>query len=178
MKKSGGEEKTIEKALLLEQLLETAKASEYIFFAKFKGISVNDLNDLRRRLEKAADRCLVVKNSIARLVLERINAKTASDFLEGSVLLATGKRDPQVVSKVLVEFSKDRENFELKGVFINQAVFQKQFITELAKLPSRQELLATVVAGIKAPVTNFVMGLGQLTRSLVCVLDQIQKKKN
>lgn len=170
-------EKTLEKELLLEQLLQAVKASEYVFFAKFKGISTNDINDLRRRLEKAAERSLVVKNTIARLVLDRVNAKGASDLLEGSVLLTTGKHDPQIVSKILVEFAKDKENFELKGVFINQNVFQKQFVQELAKLPSQKELIATVVAGMKAPITNFVLGLGQLTRSLVCVLDQIQKKK-
>ena len=165
------ERKTIEKELLLEQLLEVTQASEYIFFAKFKGIPVNDLNELRRRLGKAADRVIVVKNNIARIVLERISAQAAANFLEGSVLLTTGKKDPQIVSKILVEFAKDKENFQLKGVFINRGTFQKQFIQELAKLPSRQELLATVVAGIKAPITNFVLGLGQLTRSLVCVLD-------
>ena len=168
---------TVEKKLLLEQLLQTAKNSEYVFFAKFKGISVNDMNQLRRRLEKAADRVLVVKNNLARLVLERMNAKAALDFLDGSVLLTTGKKDPQIVSKLLVEFAKDKENFELKGVFINQNTFQKQFIQELAKLPSRQELLAMVVGGIQAPISGFVLGLGQLVRSLVVTLDQIQKKK-
>ena len=177
MKEASESKKTLEKELMLTQLLETVKASDYIFFARFKGISVNDMSSLRRRLEKAADKCLVVKNSVARLVLDRANIKDAVQFLEGSVLLATGKREPQQVSKILVEFAKDKENFELKGVFINQSVFQKQFIQELAKLPSREVLLATVVAGIKAPITNFVVELGQLTRSLVCVLDQIQKKK-
>ncbi len=171
------ERKPIEKELLFSQLLETVKASDYIFFARFKGLSVNELNDLRRRLEKAADKSLVVKNSIARLVMDRLKVASAAQFLEGSVLLTTGKRDPQVVSKILVDFAKDKESFELKGVFINQSIFQKQYIQELAKLPSRNELIATVVAGIKAPITNFVVGLGQLTRSLVCVLDQIQKKK-
>ncbi|MBI4387612.1 MAG: 50S ribosomal protein L10 [Candidatus Omnitrophica bacterium] len=170
--------KTIEKEMLLKQLLETAQTSDYIFFAKFKGLTVNDLNSLRRKLEKVADDVLVVKNSIARMVLERINAKAACDFLEGSVLLTTGKRDPQIVSKVLVEFAKERENFELKGAFVNQTIFQKQFIQDLAKLPLKQELIASVVGGFKAPITGFVLGLGQIVRSLVAALDQIQKKKS
>lgn len=172
------EENTIEKKLLLEQVLKVAQESEYVFFAKFKGISVNDLNGLRRQLEKAADRAVVVKNSIAKIVLERINAASAASLLEGSVLMTTGKKDPQVVSKVLVDFAKEKENFELKGVFINQAVFQKQFIQELAKLPSRQQLIASVVGGVKAPISGFVLGLGQLVRSLVVTLDQIKQKKS
>ena len=115
---------TLEKQWMLEQVLRVAQESEYVFFAKFTGISSNDLNNLRRKLEKVADRALVVKNAIAKLVLERMNAKEATSLLEGSVLLATGKRDPQIVSKVLVEFAKEKENFELKGVFINKAVFK------------------------------------------------------
>ncbi len=169
---------TIEKQLILEEMLRATEHSEYVFFAKFKCVSANDLNSLRRKLEKTADRVLVVKNTIAKLVLERIKAKDAVSLLEGSVLMTTGKRDPQIISKLLVEFAKDRENFELKGVFINQATFQKQFVHDLAKLPSRQELLASVVGGIKAPITGFVLGLGQLVRSLVVTLDQIKQKKS
>lgn len=168
---------TVEKKILLEELLKTAQGSEYVFFARFQGIGVNDLNVLRRKLEKSADRVMVVKNSLAKLVLERVNGKASADFLQGSMLLTTGKKDPQVVSKILVEFAKEKENFELKGVFINQSTFQKQFIQELAKLPSKQELLASVVGGIQAPISGLVLGLGALVRSLVNVLDQVQKQK-
>lgn len=170
-------EATVEKRLLLEQLLQVAQESDYIFFAKFKGISVNDLNDLRRKLEKVVDRAIVVKNAVARLMLEKINAKEALGFLEGQALLLCGKKDPQAVSKVLVAFAKDRENFELKGVFIDQRAFQKQFVQDLAKLPSRQELIASVAGGMNAPIAGFVLGLGQLVRSIVNVLDQVQKNK-
>lgn len=169
--------RTLEKELLLDQLLQAVQASDYMFFAKFKGISANDLNDLRRKLEKVADRAILVKNTIAKIVLERLEAKDAAAFLEGSVLLTMGKKDPQVVSKVLVEFAKDKENFELKGVFIDRQAFQKPFIQELAKLPGRQELLGALVGGMKAPINGFVLGLGGIMRSFVNVLDQIQKKK-
>lgn len=167
----------LEKELLFEQLWQVAQASDYIFFAKFKGISANEINELRRRLEKVADRAIFVKNTIARIVFERLNAKEASEFLEGSVLLTMGKRDPQVVSKVLVEFAKDKENFELKGVLIDRKTFQKPFIQELAKLPSRQELIGALVCRLKGPINGFVFGMGGIVRSFVSVLDQIQKKK-
>lgn len=168
----------LEKELMLKQLLEVVEGSNYLFFAKFSGISVVDLNDLRRKLEKVVSRTIVVKNSLARVVLERINAKAATEFLDGSVLMTAGKDDPQVVSKILSDFAKDHESFELKGIFIDRQVFKNQFIKELAKLPSKRELLASVVGGIQAPISGFVLGLGQVVRSLVNALDQIQKKKS
>ncbi|PIQ85906.1 MAG: 50S ribosomal protein L10 [Candidatus Omnitrophica bacterium CG11_big_fil_rev_8_21_14_0_20_45_26] len=169
---------TQEKELVFNHVMQLMDGKDYVFFAKFSGIGANDMNNLRRKLEKAADASVVVKHSIARLILERMNMKDAQAFLDGSVLLTTGHRDPQVVSKVLVEFAKEKENFELKGIFINKNVFQKQYIQDLAKLPSRQELLASVVGGMQAPIAGFVNGLGQVLRSFVNVLDQIQKQKS
>ncbi len=166
-----------EKELLLNQLLQVLEGSNYVFFAKFKGISASDLNDLRRKLDKSTERVLAVKNSLAKIVLERMNAKEAHNFLDGQVLMAVGKNDPQIVSKVLVDFAKDKENFQLQGVFIDQRVLQKQFVKELAALPSKEQLIASVVGGIKGPINGFVLGLGQVLRSLVSVLDQVQKSK-
>ena len=168
---------SIEKEIMLNQLLKTLEGSNYIFFAKFKGISSSDINELRRKLDKSAERVVAVKNSLAKIVLERINAQDAFNFLEGQVLMTTGKNEPQVVSKILVDFAKDKENFELKGVFIDQKVFQKQFVKDLAALPSKEQLIASVVGGIKGPINGFVLGLGQVLRSLVNVLDQVQKSK-
>ena len=84
---------SIEKEVMLEQLLKTIEGSNYIFFAKFKGVSSSDINELRRRLDKSADRVVAVKNSLAKIVLERVNAKDALSFLEGQVLMTTGKNE-------------------------------------------------------------------------------------
>jgi len=78
----------------------------------------------------------------------------------------------------LVDFAKGRENFQLDGAFLEGQIFPAQYLQSLANLPSREVLLATLANRMNAPVGGLVNVLSQLTRSLVTVLDQVQKKKS
>ena len=72
---------------------------------------------------------------------------------------------------------KGHENFELKGVILDRKVYEGSFIKELAKLPSRKELLTQVAIRMKSPIARLVMTLGSLTRSLAVALNEIYKKR-
>jgi large subunit ribosomal protein L10 len=88
-----------------------------------------------------------------------------------------GGKEPQLVSKTLVEFAKGRDNVELRGMILDGKAFEGNFIKELAKLPSRKELLTAVAIRMKSPITALVMTLNGLLQSFVVVLNEIQKKK-
>lgn len=166
-----------EKQTLLEELVKTIEGKDYIFFGRFSRLSVNDFGELRRKVEKVSNRSVVAKNSIARRALEQLGLKNACEFLKGSMFLTLGEKEPQVISKTLVDFAKGNENFQIAGACVEGGVYPAAYVEQLAKLPSRDVLIASVVGGISAPLRGFVNALSQLTRSLVVVLDQVQKQK-
>ena len=169
---------SLAKELMLQELVKTLESKNYIFFARHQGLSATDFVELRRKLEKAADRTLVVKNSITRLAFKQIGIKDANGLIKGSLFLTIAEKDPQIVSKILVEFSKGKENFQLDGAYLEGNLFPAQYLKSLADLPSREVLIASVLGGLNAPISGFVNVLGQLIRSLAIALDQIQKQKS
>ncbi len=169
---------SLAKELMLQELMSTLESKNYIFFARYQGLPATEFVDLRRKLEKVVDRTIVAKNTLTRLAFKQLGVKEINGLLKGSVLLAVGKKDPQVISRVLVDFAKGRENFQLDGAFLEGQIFPAQYLQSLANLPSREVLLATLANRMNAPVGGLVNVLSQLTRSLVTVLDQVQKKKS
>lgn len=169
---------SLAKELMLQELLNMLESKNYIFFARYQGLPATEFVELRRKLEKVADRTVVVKNTLTRLAFKQLGIKEINGLLKGSLLLALGVKEPQLISRVLVDFAKGRDNFQLDGAFLDGQVYPSQYLQSLANLPSRKVLLATVVHRMNGPISGFVNILGQLMNSLVIALDQIQKKKS
>lgn len=166
------------KKLMLQELEKEFSSSESAFFSRSDRLNVQEMSELRRGLEKISRRTLMVKHTLAKKILEKIQFAGAIPFLEGSVLVTLGAQEPQRVSKTLVEFGKAHENFELKGMILEGRVYEGNFIKELAKLPSRKELLTLVAVQMKSPIARLAATLGSLTRSLAVVLNEIYKKRS
>jgi len=167
-----------DKVLMLEKVTEKVKGCPYIFFAKFKGLSVNDFAQMRRSVEKISKSCFVTKKTLLKKVLAKSGVQKIDTFPEGSIVLITAEKDPQVVSKFLVDFAKDKESFQIAGACIEGELQGIPYVKELSKLPSRIELIAKVVGGVKAPITGFVLTLRGVLSLFVNVLDQVSKQKD
>ncbi|MBI4398926.1 MAG: 50S ribosomal protein L10 [Candidatus Omnitrophica bacterium] len=167
----------VEKQVMLKELTKKVEHKPYVFFAQFSKLSAGDVSALRQNLQKEAAHCTVVKNTLLRRVLGDAVQDSAA-FIEGQTLITTCVEEPQKVSKVLVTFAKEKEeSFKLKGAFIEGRAFEKAYITELAKLPGKKELLTKVVTGVKSPITGFVLTLHAIVRSFVVVVNEIARKK-
>jgi len=165
------------KKLLLDEIDREFSSKETAFFSRFDRLNVADMSELRRNLEKVSRRTLVLKHSFAKKVFEKIQMKEAERFLDGSVLVTLGAKEPQTASKTLVEFAKGHESLQLKGMIFDGKVYDANYVKELAKLPSRKDLLTMVVTRMKSPIANLAMTLNGILRSLVSVLSEVQKKK-
>ncbi len=168
---------SIGKQLMFEELVDVLRAENYVFFARYEKLPVSEFSDLRRKLDKVSHRAMVVKNSIARRAFKNLGITNINGFIKGSVLLTLSDKDPQLVSKVLIDFTKDHVNFELVGACLEHALYDRDYVKGLSELPSRETLVATVVARLNAPISGFVGVMGQLMRSFVVTLDQICKQK-
>jgi len=168
---------SIMKEVMLREVRKGFEEKPYAFLSSFSGVNVADLSEFRRSVNKVAARSLVVKHAIAKKALREFKYDEAEKFLAGNVVVTFGDADPQIISKAISDFCKSNNKFVSGGMIFEKRVYDKQFVAQLAALPSRHELLTQVVVRIKSPITGFVMGLSGLMRGLVVALNEVKKKR-
>lgn len=165
------------KELMVKDLVKNFEENPYVFISSFESSSVAEAMELRNRLRKCSNNAVVAKQTLVKRVLDSMDCGDASNFLKGQVFLTFGSKDPQQVSKALVDYSTENKKFSACGVIFENKVCGESFVKRLATLPSREELLTQVVVRVKSPITGFVMTLGQLGRGLVQVINEIKKQR-
>ena len=170
-----------EKTELASVLKDKFSKAQVAIFADYKGLSATQADQLRRSLRSQQAEVKVLKNNVARLVTNEgslgAEAKQLMDAIVGPTLVAFAFSDPAAVAKIVHKFSQDNEAFKLKDSLMGQKRIDVSGVEALAKLPSREILLATLLSTMNAPITSFVGVLAAVPRSLVTVLAAIEKKK-
>ena len=135
------------------------------------------MNELRRELEASSSRYKILKNSIAKIALEDAGYSGLKKHVTGGTGIIYADKDPAAVAKILAKFSKAHEFLKIKGGYVEGNLIDAEKIKYLSTLPSRDELIAKVVYGLKAPISGFVIVLGNTIKSLVYVMQAIKDKK-
>ncbi len=121
----------------------------------YKGINVADDTQLRRELREAGVEYNVIKNSILKLAAEKAGLKDLDAVFEGTSALATCKDDYVASARILQKYADKHSNFTLKSGYLDGEVIDLDRLKALAKLPSREVLLATVCSVFNAPIAAF-----------------------
>jgi large subunit ribosomal protein L10 len=153
------------KQTLVAELNEILADAKMAVFAQYSGISVKDLQVLRRAAREAGVKIKVVKNRLVRVAMSQIPAlaKTDASVLKGQILYAFSADDEVVPAKVLADFAKTHPELQLVGAFSGVgANLSTAETVDLAKLPSKNELIAQVVATLQSPVNDVVSGLNPM----------------
>jgi large subunit ribosomal protein L10 len=170
-----------EKTQLAESLKEKFSKAQVALFADYKGLTATQADDLRRQLRTHKAEVKVLKNNVARLITKDGSmgdeAKNLMDGVVGPTLVTFAYGDPAAAAKVMHKFAQDNEAFKLKESLMGRKRIDASGVEELAKLPSKEVLVAKMLGTLNAPVTNFVGVLAAVPRSLVTVLAAIEKKK-
>lgn len=168
----------LEKEIMLKEVTAKITGCPYLFFARFQNLAVNDFTALRRLLQKSAKSCLVTKKTFMKKVMEAAGLPKLNGMLEGAIVLIAAEKDPQIVAKQLFDFAKDKpQMLEVMCAVADGKSLDAGFVKALSKLPSRLELIAKMVGGMKSPITGFVLTLRGVLSSFVCVLNEVSKKK-
>lgn len=165
------------KEMMLKEIRDEFDANPYAFITGFEKATVADSAEFRRVLEKVSSRSMVVKQTLAKKVLGELNCPGYEKYLSGSVLMTFGDKDPQNISKAIVDFVKSNNKFTVAGVVFEKQIYDQTFVQQLSRLPSRHELLTQVVVRVKSPISGFVMTLSQVLRGLVVVVNEIKKQR-
>jgi large subunit ribosomal protein L10 len=166
-----------EKKKILKDLKEKIEKQKIMIFVDFTGVKSKDLFLLRRKLKELGNEMKVAKKTLINLALKEKNLNVIDvRKMLGEVAVIFGMKDEISSAKTVYEFSKENKNLKILGGIFGRNFIGPEKIEELAKLPTKEELLAKLVSEISAPISNFVYVLRSIPQSLVFVLSQIQLK--
>ena len=143
----------------LTELLSNAKTTVY---AKYQGLTVKELQELRKSAREAGVKIKVVKNRLVKVAMKEIAVYKDTDTtgLTGQLLYAVSDNDEVAPAKLLANFAKDHKALELIGGFSDLGNnISEDEVKALAAMPSKNELIAGVVAQLLSPVTDSISGL-------------------
>ena len=156
-----------------EQLL----TAEAIFLVDYRGLTVAEVNRLRKRLRQTSSQFQVVKNTLLKRAAEGTDSATLAEHFTGPTAIAVAKTDPVAPAKVLTEFAKEVPKLELRVALLKGRRLTPKEVDQLAKLPSLNELRAKLLGLFQAPAGQLVRLLatpgGQLARAIALRRDQL-----
>ena len=166
-----------EKKQIVQQISEQFGKSKIVILTDYKGLDVAAITELRRQLRDANIEYKVIKNTMLRLASAGNDTELIKESFKGPSAIALSYDDPVAPAKILTDFSKKNDKLEIKIGVMNGQVLDLASIKELSSLPSREELLATVLSAMIAVPTSLVRALSDVPRRLVNVLQAVKDQK-
>lgn len=153
-------EKVLEqKKQAVAKLADTLKESCAGVLVDYKGITVADDTVLRKELRDANIKYTVVKNTLLGLAFKEAELQGLEQVLTGTTAIATSPDDYAAAARILAKFADKHKNFSIKAGFIDGKSISVDMVRNLAKLPSREVLLATVCNVFNAPIAAFARAI-------------------
>ena len=143
----------------VSKLAEKLKEAKVILLTDYRGINVEDVTKLRAELRGVNTEYKVIKNNIIKRALDANGENGLDDLLEGPTALIIGTDDYLEPSKIIYNFSKNNDFYKIKGGIIDGKVMTAEEIITLAKLPSRQELMAKLAGALLGNITKLAVAL-------------------
>jgi large subunit ribosomal protein L10 len=164
-----------EKQQLVDELTTKIKGAKALYYTDFTGLNVKRMTELRRRLRKAGVEYVVIKNTLALRAISDSGLTGAR--LKGPTGVVVSK-DPIAAAKLLTDFAKENDQKPImKGGLLDGAVIDEAQIKKLASMPSREQMLADLGAGLMSPMAAFVGALNGLMYMMVGALEALKAQK-
>ena len=149
-----------QKKAIVAEVAEKLKNSVAGVVVDYRGINVEDDTKLRKQLREAGVDYFVIKNTLLARAADEAGLADMKSVLEGTTAIAVSSDDYVSAAKILNEFAESKEDFfEIKSGFIDGEVITVEKVKALAKLPSKEGLIAKALGSLKAPISNLVYAL-------------------
>ena len=132
--------------------------NDYIF-TEYRGLTVEQISNLRKQLKAKNCEYKVIKNNFARVAFEEMKVENVTDFLAGPTAIALLKDDPNEVAKVLFDFAKEAPALSVKGALIDKELYDAAKIEAFSKLPGKKQLIAMLMSAINGPAQKLAATL-------------------
>lgn len=169
-------EKVLEaKKAQVAEIIEALKGATTGVLVDYRGLTVEEDTKLRNDLRAAGVKYFVVKNTLLRLAAKETGLEELDSILHGPTALAISE-DAVAPAKVIADFAKENEKFEIKSGFMDGKVLSMDEIKTLAKTPSKETLIAKMMGSLNSPISGLARLLSTIAEGGVEIQDLIAKK--
>ena len=165
-----------QKERVVEDLGQIFASSGVVVVARYAGLTVAEMQDLRGRMRAVGGSVRVAKNKLAKIALEGKPCASIGKLLTGMTVLAYSE-DPVAAAKVVEDFVKTNKKLEILGGAMGSAALDAAGVTAVASMPSREELIAQVVACIGAPASNLAGAIGAPGSNIAGILSTLEERE-
>lgn len=165
-----------DKKQIVSEVNQAAASALSAVLADYRGVTVDELTALRKTARESQVYLRVVRNTLLKRAIEDTDFECIKEVLEGPTLLALSEEDPGAAARVLKDFAKENENFEIKALSIGGELLEATQIDVLAKLPTLDQARSLLMSVMLAPVTKLARTANEIpskvTRVVAAVRDQ------
>jgi large subunit ribosomal protein L10 len=151
------------------------EVDDYIF-TDYRGLTVEQITELRNKLRETNAEYKVIKNRFAKIAFKELKYDDLGDILIGPTAVALPREEAGPVAKILMQLSKDMP-LEIKGGLMGGTVYDKGQVEDFSRLPTRKELISMLMSTMNAPLQNMVYVLNGVTEKLVRTLQAVADQK-
>jgi len=167
-----------EKSEIISEIRKLIDNASAVYLTNYSGIPVSEITTLRNELRKEGVTYKVIKNTLfERALKESGKYEKFGDYLTGMTGFAFASGNPVAPAKVIKKYFDTSKKFELKACYIESQFFDGSKLSELATLPSKEEIIAGILRGLNSPAQGIVGAINAVVRDLVNVVDQISKRE-
>ncbi len=165
-----------QKEKVVDELGQIFASSGVVVVARYEGMTVAEMQDLRAAMRAAGGSVRVAKNRLAKIALDGKPCASIGKLLTGMTVLAYSE-DPVAAAKVTDKFAKGNEKFVILGGSMGDAALDPAGVKAVANMPSREELIASVVACIGAPASGLAGAIGAPAANIAGILKTIEERQ-
>ena len=164
-----------QKEQLVDELGQIFESSGVVVVSHYVGLTVADMQALRAKAAEAGSAVRVAKNRLAKIALEGKSCESISEYLTGMTVL-TYSEDPVAAARVAEDFSKENDKFVILGGAMGENALDRAGVTAVSKMPSRDELIATIAGMLGAPASNIAGAIGAPGSNIASILSTVEDK--
>jgi large subunit ribosomal protein L10 len=164
-----------QKQEIINNLVDKLSRQKAVIFSDYTGLKVSQIQELRRELREKGIDYQVAKKTLIDLALEKAGFKNVRvKELPGQIALVFGYQDEVLPAKILYNFAKGNESLKILAGLVQGEYLESEAVINLAKLPSREELLAKLVSNVGAPLAGLINTLQGNLRKLIFILKNLK----
>ncbi len=166
-----------QKQAIVAEVADVASSAHSAIAAEYRGLTVEDLTELRKQARNNGVYLRVVKNTLAKRAVADTDFECMTEGFSGPLVLAFSQEDPGSAARVIHDFVKDHEDMIVKMVSISGKLLDPSEIKTLAKMPTYEQAISILMATMKAPVQKLVVTLNEVPGKLVRTVAAIRDAK-
>jgi large subunit ribosomal protein L10 len=159
-------------------LTDIFKQSPSVAVTDYSGLTVEKATRLRKELRDKKIRYVVAKNTLLKIAAKNAGMDGLDDYLKGPSAVAFGSEDAGAMAKIIYDFGKANEKPAIKAIYLEGNVYPAAAAEKIAKMPTKDQLMAMVCGNITAPIQNFVGTLDAVIRKFIGTVDALKEKMN